>query len=187
MYAAFVTRVRVLLLVRVAAYSLPRRQDGVASANTASLQQFSAQVRCSTLDTRSDRATVLKTTLNRPGNTTGIAPTVLQLTAAERVPLSTSHSPRLVFAISALISKTWLASNSNESLWRPFLATVDPISTLGRARLAELAGRSSCKQVWNSPRVTELHFRILDYVLCVSNRASSTSLKHHRASSTAGV
>ncbi|CAM9553625.1 unnamed protein product [Pylaiella littoralis] len=65
-----------------------------------------------------------------------------------------AYLPSEELGISALISKAWLDSNSNESLWRPFLAAADPISTLGRARLAELAAKFSCKQV-----VTELSSR----------------------------
>ncbi|CAN0013973.1 unnamed protein product, partial [Sphacelaria rigidula] len=48
---------------------------------------------------------------------------------------------------SALINKAWLELNANESLWRPFLSTVDLLSPLGETRVRELSSYFSSKQV----------------------------------------
>ncbi|CAN0339738.1 unnamed protein product [Ectocarpus sp. 6 AP-2014] len=66
-----------------------------------------------------------------------------------------AYLPCSDLGVSNLISKAWLAPNKNESLWRPFLSTVDPISTLGPAKLSELAEQFTCRQV-----VTQLSLRL---------------------------
>lgn len=55
------------------------------------------------------------------------------------------HRP--IHSTSGLINKAWLELNANESLWRPFLSTVDPLSSLGEARVRELSSFFSSKQV----------------------------------------
>ncbi|CAN0548057.1 unnamed protein product, partial [Ectocarpus sp. 12 AP-2014] len=66
-----------------------------------------------------------------------------------------AYLPCSDLGVSNLISKVWSTSNENESLWRPFLSTVDPMSTLGPAKLSELADHFTCRQV-----VTQLSLRL---------------------------
>lgn len=61
---------------------------------------------------------------------------------------NSERNPPSFYVDSALISKTWLEFNSDDSLWQPFLSSIDPLSTLGDGTIVkELTSFFSCKQV----------------------------------------